>query len=725
MALKKKGKASPVKKKKKSASVTLAKEPKAVKKSPVKKLEKTELINRDLSWLSFNARVLQEASDDRVPLIERLRFLGIFSSNMDEFFRVRVATLRRMTLLDNRSQKEFGFDPRKILEKISKTIALQQREFDLTFQIILKKLAAKGIHHVNEKQLSKEQGEFVREYFNHTVRQTLVPIMLDKKSKHINLKDKMIYLAIKLSRKNNTSDYQYALIEVPTQIVSRFVVLPVESKDKTSIILLDDVIRYCLGEIFSIFDYDLHQAYTIKLTRDAELDIDDDVQQGLVEKVQKSLKKRKQGQPVRFIYDQEMPPDLLLFILKKLKIENNENITPGGRYHNFKDFIKFPGIGDPSLQYEPLKPLIHPELHGQRSILDVVRKKDVLLNFPYQSFEYIIELLREAAIDPKVTHIQINLYRVGEKSKIINALINAAKNGKQVTAVVELQARFDEENNIKLSRKLQDEGVKVIYGVPGLKVHSKLILITRKDKKREINFAHVGTGNFHEVNARIYTDFSLLTADDRITTEVEKVFDFFRKNYERANFKYLFVSPFNARKRLIELVQQEIYNAKREHDAWIHLKLNNLVDEEMIRWLYRASQAGVKIKIVVRGICSLVPGIKGLSENIEAISIVDRYLEHARVFVFCNDGKELVYISSADWMQRNLDGRIEVSTPIFDPTLRKEILDLMNIQLSGESKARIIDKDQLNKYKGLGRKSQFRSQMETYSYLKKRLHSGK
>lgn len=683
-----------------------------------KKTEKFEIINRDLSWLLFNARVLQEAADARVPVIERIRFLGIFSSNLDEFYRVRVATLKRMEKLDSKSKKEIGFDPKKILDKITKTVAAQQKEFEQIFQSIIRELEAQGIFHVNEKQLNKEQGDFVRKYFQETVRQTLVPIMLDKKSKLPNLRDKMVHLAIKLSSSKQPSDFRYALIEMPTQVVSRFLVLP-ESKDKkTYIILLDDVIRYCLADIFSIFDYDQLEAYTIKITRDAELDMDNDVSQSFLEKMQKSLKKRKIGQPVRFIYDIKIPKDLLQFVMKKLHIDQGEHIVPGGRYHNFKDFLKFPGVGPQSLQNEPLPPLPHPELHNQRSVLDVVRRKDVMLSFPYQSFSYIIELLREAAIDPSVTHIRINLYRVGEKSKIVNALLNAAKNGKQVTAIVELQARFDEENNIKLSRKLQDEGVKVIFGVPGLKVHSKLILITRKEKKKDVLYAHVGTGNFHEVNARIYTDFSLLTADDRITTEVEKVFDFFDKNYERANFKYLFVSPFNTRKRLLELIAEEVRNARRQHDAWIILKVNNLVDEEMIRKLYQASQEGVKIKLIVRGICSLIPGVPGMSENIEAVSIIDRFLEHARVFMFCNDGKEVAYISSADWMQRNLDGRIEVTTPIFDPNLKKQLFDLVNIQLKGTAKARILDKAQDNRYKDDKGKHDFRSQVETYKCLK-------
>ena len=684
------------------------------------KATRFEIINRDLSWLSFNQRVLQEAADNTVPLIERVRFLGIFSSNLDEFFRVRVATLRRMADLDAKARKELGFDPRKILDKIQKIVLDQQKEFERVFQVIVKELEGKNIFQINEKQLTPEQGEWVKSYFQNTVRQTLVPIMLEKKSRITTLRDKMIYLAIKLSNSSKPEQYQYALVEVPTQVVPRFIVIPGRQKEKTSFILLDDVIRYCLDEIFSIFHYDIHEAYTIKLTRDAELDFDTDFSQSFIEKVQRGVKKRKLGSPVRFIYDAAIPRDLLQFILKKLKLEETENIIPGGRYHNFKDFINFPGIGPASLQYESKPPLAHKDLRSGTSLLDIIRKQDILLSFPYHSFSYIIELLREAAIDPKVTQIQINLYRVGEKSKIVNALINAAKNGKHVTAIVELQARFDEETNIKLSNKLQEEGVRVIFGVPGLKVHSKLILITRKEKKDERLFAHVGTGNFHERNAKIYTDHSLLTSDERITGEVEKVFDFFRKNFERANFKYLFVSPFNMRKRIIELINEEIKNARRNHDAYIILKLNNLVDEELIRKLYQASQEGVKIKIIVRGICSLIAGVKNMSENIEAISIVDRFLEHSRVLVFCNDGNEIVYISSADFMQRNLDGRIEVAAPVFDPELKKTLLDILKFQMESNAKARILDAGQTNQYRIAGKTSKA-SQTEIYKYFQKKL----
>ncbi len=682
------------------------------------KAVKFEIINRDLSWLSFNARVLQEAADNRVPLIERVRFLGIFSNNLDEFFRVRVGTLKRMNALDHKSKKELGFDPRRILDKIHQTVLEQQKEFDRIFQLITKELEEKGVFHLTETDLSPAQGEFVRRYFHDSVRQNLFPILLDKKSRFPTLRDKAIYLAVRMGYSHDETAAHYALIEVPSRIVPRFLVLPKEG-DKTFFMLLDDVLRYCLKEIFSNFDYDTFEAYTLKMTRDAELDIDNDIAQSFLEKISKSIKKRKQGQPVRFIYDSKMPKEMLQFISRKLKLSDAENIIAGARYHNFKDFIRFPGI-DASLLNEPWPPLSHRMLAGQRSLFDVIRKKDVLLSFPFHSFDYLIDLLREAAIDPRVVSIQINLYRVGEKSKIVNALINAAKNGKQVTAVVELQARFDEENNIKLSRKLEEEGVKVIFGVPGLKVHSKLLLIARREKKKTQLYAHIGSGNFHDKNALIYGDHSLLTAHTQLVTEVQKVFDFFKRNYERANFKHLLVSPFNMRKRLTELIQEEIRHAREGRPAYILLKLNNLVDEEMIRKLYQASQSGVKIQLIVRGICSLIPGVKGMSENIEALSIVDRFLEHARVYVFGNNENALIYLSSADWMSRNLDGRIEVAVPVFDPDIRQTLLDILAIQLKGTSKARIIDRAQLNRYAGVPGKTAFRSQYETYKYLRQK-----
>lgn len=686
-------------------------------------LKNTEIINRDISWLSFNERVLQEANDDRVPLVERLRFLGIFSNNQDEFFRIRVASLQRMDALPSKAKKQLGFDPRKILEKIQKTVVSQQHAFETAFGSILKKLQKKGIFHINEKSLTPKQSLFVKAYFQEVVRPTLVPIMLDKKSRFPDLKDKVIYLAIKLGYKRNLENYKYSLIEVPSQVVSRFLVVPDERKDRTNVILLDDVIRHCLSEIYSIFDYDKHEAYTIKITRDAELDLVDDVSKGIIEKLSRGLKKRKKGEPVRFVYDQDIPKDLLQYVLKRLDLEENDPIIPGGRYHNFKDFIKFPSVGTSALEYEPLPPLPHKHLKSAKSVLNVIKQRDVLLSYPYQSFSYVIDLLREAAIDPDVRSIKINLYRVAERSKIINALLSAAKNGKEVTVIIELQARFDEENNIKMANKLEDEGVKVIFGVQGLKVHSKLILISRTEMGKENLYAHVGSGNFHEGSAKIYCDHSLLTADVRITKEVARVFTFFNANYQRGTYRYLFVSPFNTRNRFIELINNEIKNARRRHEAYITLKLNNLTDTELISKLYEASQEGVKIKLIIRGMCSLLPGVKGLSDNIEALSIVDRFLEHSRVMIFGNDGNELIFVSSADWMERNLDKRVEVTVPIFDSEVRAQIRNVIGLQLKGTAKARILDKDQKNKYRFelYPGKEQFRSQIETYNYFKKQL----
>lgn len=684
-------------------------------------LKDNQFINRDISWLSFNERVLQEARDENVPLLERLRFLGIFSNNQDEFFRIRVASLQRMDALSPKAKKQLGFDPRKILERIQKTVVAQQTLFEQTFANIMKSLNKKGIYQINEKQLTAVQGEFVKNYFAETVRPTLVPVMFSKRSKFPVLKDKVIYLAIKLGYKKDPLKFEYSLIEVPTQVVSRFLVLPDPEKKRTNVILLDDVIRYSLFEIYSIFNYDKIEAYTIKITRDAELEIGDGLSDSLVDKLEHSIKKRKKGEPVRFIYDQSMPKDLLQFIMKGLRLEDNDHIIPGGRYHNFKDFIRFPAVGGSDLVYEPFPSMPHRLLHNEKSILNVIRQRDVLLSFPYQSFSYIIDLLREAAIDPKVRSIKINLYRVAERSKIINALINAAKNGKEVTVVIELQARFDEENNIKMANKLEDEGVKVIFGVQGLKVHSKLILITREEHKKEVLYAHIGTGNFHEGNAKVYGDHSLLTSDERLTKEVARVFTFFSANYQRGVYRYLFVSPFNTRKRIIELIQNEIKNAKRQHDAYITIKLNNLTDPELIGKLYEAGRAGVKVRLLVRGMCCLVAGVKGLSENIEAVSIVDRFLEHARVMIFCNDGNELMFLSSADWMERNLDARVEVTTPIFDSEVRAQIRNVIGHQLKGTAKARILDKDMKNRFKhelNPG-KELYRSQYETYEYFRK------
>lgn len=677
--------------------------------------DQAALVNRELSWLSFNERVLQEANDISVPLIERIKFLGIFSSNRDEFFRVRVATVRRMLKIGSKAVNILGTDPHVLLAKILEKVDEQQERFEEIYNNILKELELHNIFIINEKQLTPEQGSYVREYFHENVFPSLVPIMLDQSPGFPWLKDRAIYLIIKLIKANKKS--KFALIEIPTDKVPRFLVLPKENK---YIILLDDVIRYCLNDIFYNLNVDSAEAYTIKLTRDSELDIEQDVSKSLVKKISESIKRRKKGEPVRLEYDENISPDILKYLSKRLKFLK-DNIIGGGRYHNFVDFINFPVIGKSELKYKFPPALSHPELKKNQSVMKVLRKKDILLTYPYQSFHHIIDLLREASIDPKVKSIHITLYRVSRNSNIVNALINAVKNGKQVTAVVELQARFDEERNIFWSNRLQEEGARVIYGVPGLKAHSKLFLISREENGHIRQYAHAGTGNFNEETAKIYTDHSLLTSDKKITEEIAEIFNFYSDNYKTGHYKHLLVSPFVMRKRLLSLMDKEIENAKHWKEAWMFLKMNNLVDELMIKKLYEASRSGVKIRMIVRGICSLVPGMAGQSENIEIISIVDKYLEHSRVFVFCNKGDERYFLSSADMMNRNLDFRSEVAVPVFDKNIQREIKDVLEIQWKDNVKARVINDTQNNMYRSTESKSKTRSQDEIYKYLKEKV----
>jgi len=679
-------------------------------------------IPREISWLSFNERVLQEAEDKNVPLIERIKFLGIFSSNLDEFFRVRVATLKRMVEFKKKAKEAIGENPSKIVKQIHKTVLKQQTRFEETYKEIIKELASQNIFILNEKQLDEEQAVFVRKYFDETVLPTLEPIMIDTSPKFPYLRDKYIYLAVKLSRKDGgNKSVKYSLIQIPTKVLSRFLVLP-KKEDSKYIILLDDVIRFCLKDVFLSFDIDKAEAYTIKLTRDAELDIDNDLSKSIAEKIEKSLKQRKKGKPVRLVYDSSIPSDLLHFITKKIKMKKSINLIAGGRYHNFRDFINFPKVGGRELQYGSLKHLPHPELAKEKNLFKVIRKRDILLSYPYQSFNHIIDLLREASIDPKVISIKITLYRVAKNSNIISALSNAIKNGKAVTVVVELQARFDEEANIFWANQLKEEGANVIYGVPGLKVHSKLFLITRKEDHKPVEYAHIGTGNFNEDTAKLYCDHSLLTADERITGEVSKVFHFFSNNFKTGHYKHLVLAPFFMRKKFIKLINKEIKNAEDGKEAYIILKLNSLADKDMIKKLYQASTAGVKIKLIVRSNCSLLPGVKGLSDNIEGISLVDKLLEHSRIFVFCNHGDEKVFISSADWMLRNFDQRNETAIPIYDKKIKKELRHILDVQLADNTKARILDKVQSNNYKFVkADEKNIRAQDEIYHYFKNQL----
>ncbi len=680
-------------------------------------MSSNEIINREISWLSFNHRVLQEAEDPNVPLIERVRFLGIFSNNLDEFFKVRVATIKRMIDLHVQPVKTTGDKPAKILKQIHETVMDLQEEFGETYAKILQELEREYIYILNEENLDGQKGEFVKEYFNDNVMPTLSTILLNNTPPPI-LKDKTIYLATKLIN-TKTGDVQYALIEVPRKALSRFVILPPE-KNKKFIILLDDVIRYCLRDIFSMFDFDQFEAYTIKLTRDAELDIDNDLSKSFLEKISKGIAGREKGQPTRFIYDNRMPDDLFEYITDKMQFTKYDNLIPGGRYHNFSDFMDFPNMGRPDLEHEKITPLTHKSFKGQSSLLNVIEKKDILLHYPYYSFGQYIYLLREAAIDPDVVSIKTTIYRTAKHSKVINALINAAKNNKKVTVNIELRARFDEGSNIHWSKKLQDAGAKVLFGIDGLKVHSKLILITKKIDNEYKQYGGVGTGNFHEGTAKVYSDFILFTTDRRITREIDRVFDYFENTYQNYAFKHLLVSPLNQRRRIMKLIDNEIVNALTNKPAFIILKLNSLVDKEIINKLYQANEAGVKIFLIVRGICSLIPGVPGMSENIKAVSIVDKFLEHARIFVFCNNNDEQYYLSSADIMPRNLDYRVEVSTPVFDPDLQNEIKEFLAIQLNDNVKARVIDEQQKNQYKIDGKKENIRSQITLYDYYKRK-----
>ena len=673
-------------------------------------------IPKEISWLSFNERVLQEAENREIPLLERFKFLGIYSNNLDEYFRVRVATLRRLSSFGTRSKEILGYNPKAVLKKVQEIVLEQNSRFEKVYSNLLQELSNHKIHIINEGELDSGQAQFVRDYFINEVRARLMPFLIEKESRLPNLTDDAIYLAVYLLKKESQKK-RYALLEIPGGILPRFVVLP-RKDEETYVIFLDDVIRFGLKDVFFIFDFDEIRAYTIKLTKDAELEIDDDISESYTDKLSRSLLQRKRGTPVRFIYDREIPNDMLKLFTRLLKFGPDDVMMPGDRYHNFKDFMNFPYLGRKKFYFEPLAPIFHKDIQPGKSILQVIRKKDIMLFFPYHPFDYFIDLLREASIDPYVTSIQITLYRLARNSNVINALMNAVRNGKRVTTIVELQARFDEEANMLWGNKLTEEGVKVIYGVPGLKVHSKLLLITRVKNEITQRFAAVGTGNFNEDTARVYTDHLLLTGNKKITNEVLKTFNFFNVNYRKDNFYHLVLSPFALRNKMILMIDNEIKNAKAGKKAYIHMKLNNITDPDLINQLYEASNAGVNVRLIVRGMFSLVTGLKNTSENIKAIGIVDRFLEHTRFMIFCNGGNEEYYITSADLMTRNLDHRIEVTCPIFDKSIRSELRQIFDIQWCDNVKARKLDATLSNKFAKHGNDS-IRSQVEVLNLLKK------
>jgi polyphosphate kinase len=684
--------------------------------------ERKKIINREISWLHFNERVLQEAMDPSVPVIERLRFLGIFSNNRDEFFRVRVATIKRLIQMNVEKEEKLGFKPEEVLREILDIVEEQERKFTETFENIVRQLKKERIFFVDETELTPMQSSFVQQYFIDNVRPLLFPIVLNNLKTPDALRDNSIYLVISAQDSKGESEEMYALVHVPSDQISRFVILPSdEDDDNKYIIFLDDVIRHSIGDIFKPFGYDAFSAYTIKLTRDAELDIDNDIKKSFLELMSESLKKRKKGVPIRFVYDNSMPVHLLKKLLKKLKISDTDHLRGGGRYHNFKDFMKFPDLGKKKLVYKKLKPIPHPELSKDTSILKAIRKNDILLHYPYHSFQYIVDLLREASIDPQVRAIKMTFYRAARHSNVINALINAARNGKNVTVFLEIQARFDEANNIYWTERLREEGVKIIKALPGFKVHAKLMLIRRKEEDENRYYTGISTGNFNENTAKVYTDDTLLTCDQNVAREVNELFHLIESPYNPPKFKHLLISPFYLRNYLIKMINQEIKNANAGKEAWILIKLNNLVDEKIVKKLYQASQAGVKIDMIIRGICVLVPGIEGLSENIKVISIVDKYLEHSRVYIFANDGDPKYYISSADWMIRNFDHRFEAATPVYDEELKKELMDMLQLQLRDNVKARLVNSIPVNQYQKTESEEKLRSQFAIYDYLKRKV----
>ncbi len=690
-------------------------------------MTKHQYVNREISWLRFNARVLQESEDKCTPLLERLRFLGIFSNNLDEFFKVRYATVKRIVQAGKSGKSELGGERAKdLLDEITNNVIEQQEKSIAILHAVEKELEAENIFIINETEIQPQQEEFLKAYFIQNVSPVLMTIILNEHSGFPTLKDTAAYLAVRMEL-IDTEDgdgqvgnkVRYALIEIPKGI-NRFIELPKEG-EKNYIILLDDLIRYSLRSIFNMFAFRNITAHMIKITRDAELDIDNDLSKSFIEKISSSVEHRKISEPVRFVYDRDIEKDTLSFLKERMRIqEDTDSVIPGGRYHNRRDYMGFPNLGRGDLHYEKIRPLPIKGLNLEGSLLEQIAQKDFLQHAPYHTFTYVIKFLREAALDPKVRSIKITVYRLADNSQVASSLINAVKNGKQVTVQIELQARFDEQANIEYAEQLQAEGVRLKFGVPGLKVHSKICVIEREEGEGVKRYGFISTGNFNESTARVYTDYTLFTAHEPILKEVSKVFDFFETTYKVRNYKHLIVSPHYTRARFEKLIRREIANAKAGKEAYIKIKMNNFTSYDMVDLLYEASSAGVKMQLIIRGICCLVPGIPGISENIEAISVVDKFLEHPRLFIFANDGDPLVFISSADWMTRNLDYRVEVGCPIYQKDIKQELIDAFEISWRDNVKARVYDAVQSNGYRQSSLPP-LRSQFEMYDYYVRKL----
>ncbi|GGK30129.1 polyphosphate kinase [Yeosuana aromativorans] len=674
-------------------------------------------INREISWLQFNARVLQEAADETVPLIERLRFLGIFSNNLDEFFKVRYATVKRIVQAGKAGKSELGgMKAQELLEIITKIVIDQQSESLDILSNIEHQLKDENIFVIDETQITDFHHDFLKDYFIQKVSPALVTIILNDQVQLPNLKDSAAYLAVRMVMEDDNK--QYALIEIP-KYINRFVELP-QKDGMNFIIMLDDLLRYFLNDIFNIFQYESISAHMIKITRDAELDFESDLSKSFIEKISDSVKHRQIGQPVRFVYDKTINTETLQYLMSKMGIDSDDSIIPGGRYHNRRDYMGFPSLGREDLLYEKINPLPVKGLSLEGSIFKEIAKKDYLIYAPYHTFSYVVKFLREAALDVQVKAIKITIYRLAEISHIASSLINAAINGKSVTVSIELQARFDEQANIDYAQQMEEEGIHLVFGVQGLKVHSKMCVIEREEGKKMKRYGFISTGNFNESTAKIYTDYTLFTANQSILKDINKVFAFFETNYQIFKYKHIITSPHYTQKALFNLIDTEIYNVKSGKPGYIRLKMNSISSYTMVDKLYEASNAGVKIQMIVRGICCLIPGIKGMSENIEVISIVDKFLEHSRLYVFCNNNHPKVYISSADWMTRNIDNRVEVSCPIYDENIKQELLDTFDICWNDNVKARLLNASQKNEYR-INNKKKIRSQLAIYDYYLKKL----
>ncbi len=671
---------------------------------------KNLFINREISWLEFNERVLEEANDFTVPLIERIRFLGIFSNNLDEFYRVRYATVKRIAVSTNSGKKLFkGRTAQELLNDITlKATDLQQKSF-LTLNNIIKLLEKDKIYFIDESKIKFNHRQFINNYFFEIISPAIEVIILNKNKKFPKFKENLSFLLIRIVLEDD--EIQNAIIRFPRNL-DRFVILPSDSIEQ-NIIMIDDIIRFHLKDIFKIFNPKSIEANMVKASRDAELDFDDDISKSYLDKIAQSVKERSSADPVRFVYDSEIKLETLNFLLNKMGINNEtDSIIPGGKYHNRRDYMDFPNLNN-SLVYKPIPPLNVKGFSHSDNTFDKLKEKDFMIHTPFHKFTYLISFLMKSSIDPKVKKISITIYRLSKLSKVASALINAARNGKKVVVQIELQARFDESANIRYAKEMQSQGIKLIFGSPSLKVHSKICLIERLENGNLKKYGFISTGNFNESTAKIYTDLTLFTSNVKILEEVSNVFNFFNANYKKYVFKNLFVSPINTETKIKKLINNEIINAKNGKEAWIKIKINNITSYSLIRSLYEASRAGVKIKMIIRGICCLIPGYKNMSENIEVISIVDRYLEHTRFMIFNSNDNNKVFISSADWMTRNLDNRVEVTCPILQEDLKKEILDIFNIYWSDNIKSRLVNSNSKSR---ITNQKSFRSQEKMYNY---------